>query len=188
MFLVVGLGNPGERYAATRHNVGFMVVDELAREAEPWVQRFRGSFSLLRVGAERVGLLKPQTYMNLSGESVRPAIDFYKISAERVLVAHDELDLEFGGVRLKFGGGEAGHRGLRSLSQNLGTRDYHRLRIGIGRPPGDFAGSPADFVLQAFAPAEAGQLDDLVQRSANAARLWIERGAEAAMNEVNRKR
>ncbi len=188
MILVVGLGNPGARYASTRHNIGFAVADQLAGATVSWSERFKGFFCLAGVGDQRVGILKPQTYMNRSGESVRPACDFYKVLREDVLVIHDELDVPFGDVRLKHGGGEAGHNGLRSVTQHLGGRDYYRLRIGIGRPPPDFSGSVADFVLQAFAPAEAGEIEDLARRGAQAARLFVERGPQAAMNEVNRKK
>ncbi len=187
MILLVGLGNPGPRYEATRHNIGFVVAGEVASGGVSWSERFRGQFGLLRVGEERVGVLRPQTYMNRSGESVRAACEFYKISRPDVLVIHDELDVPFGDVRLKLGGGEAGHNGLRSVSQHLGGKDYHRLRIGIGRPPPDFSGGVADFVLQAFAPAEAGLLEDIRHRGAKAAEQFISLGSQAAMNEVNRR-
>jgi PTH1 family peptidyl-tRNA hydrolase len=181
------LGNPGARYAATRHNVGFMVVDQLGA-AGPWVERFKGQFCLWSHGSERVGLLKPQTFMNLSGQSVRAALDFYKIDKSRLLVVCDELDVPFNQLRLKFGGGEAGHNGVRSISEQLGSRDFHRLRVGIGRPPADFKGSGADFVLQAFAAAEAAELPQFLERCTAAVKLFIERGPEVAMNETNRKR
>jgi PTH1 family peptidyl-tRNA hydrolase len=187
VFLIVGLGNPGTRYASTRHNIGFAVVDDVARDTD-WTNRFDGAYAALLLGSERVGLLRPQTFMNRSGRSVSAAIDFFKIPRENVLIVHDELDLRFGEVRLKRGGGEAGHNGLRSVSQFLGSKDYHRLRIGIGRPADDFRGDIADYVLQAFALDQVEAVPDLVQRGADAARLFIERGPEAAMNEINRKR
>jgi peptidyl-tRNA hydrolase, PTH1 family len=187
VFLIVGLGNPGARYAETRHNVGFMAVEAFSAEIA-WAERFKGHFALHGNGDARVALLKPGTFMNRSGESVRAAADFYKISPGDVLVVHDELDLPWLQVRLKLGGGEAGHNGLRSISECLGTRDYYRLRLGIGRPPSDFRGDGADFVLQAFPPAQKAELPDLISNSVTALRLFTERGAAAAMNEVNRKR
>ena len=189
MFLLVGLGNPGARYASTRHNIGFGAADRLAASAG-WKERFSGQYSAIDgVGgtSERLGLLKPLTFMNESGRSVRAACDFFRIAPQQVIVAHDELDLEFGDVRLKFGGGEAGHNGLRSISSHLGTKDYVRLRIGIGRPPSEFKGRGADFVLQAFAPTETPRLGEILEKAAQAALLVVQRGTEAAMNEVNRR-
>jgi peptidyl-tRNA hydrolase, PTH1 family len=188
-WLVVGLGNPGPRYESTRHNIGFMIVDALARaEQVGWRERFEGSVSQVQVGTERVHLVKPQTFMNSSGRCARPLADFLKIQAEQTLVVHDELDVPFGAVRLKWGGGEGGHRGLRSISQEFRTQDYFRLRMGIGRPPGDFPGKPADFVLSAFAPAEVPALDEWIERGVSAVHLLVQSGPEAAMNEVNRRR
>jgi peptidyl-tRNA hydrolase, PTH1 family len=193
VFLLVGLGNPGARYASTRHNIGFGVADRLANGAG-FKERFSGLYAALDglasnsvAGGERLGLLKPLTFMNESGRSVRAACDFFRIEPVNVIVAHDELDLEFGEVRLKRGGGEAGHNGLRSISSHLGTRDYVRLRIGIGRPPGEFKGRGADFVLQAFAQSEVSDLGSVLDRAALAAQLVVQRGTDAAMNEVNRK-
>ncbi len=188
MHLVVGLGNPGPRYAQTRHNAGFMVLSGLAPADAVWQQKFKARFCAAKLGVRSVGLLEPQTFMNRSGESVRAAFDFYKLDLPALLVVHDELDLPFGQIRLKLGGGEAGHNGLRSISQLMGSKDYHRLRIGVGRPPRDFPGSPADFVLQAFAPDEQSGLVDLIDRGVNAVRSFVEQGSQAAMNEINRKR
>jgi PTH1 family peptidyl-tRNA hydrolase len=165
-----------------------MVLDQLAPASALWQEKFKGKVHLGRIGDERVLLLKPQTFMNLSGESVRAALDFYKVDRKELLVVHDELDLTFGHVKLKLGGGEAGHNGLRSVSKHLGTKDYYRLRVGVGRPPSDFSGSPADFVLQAFAPDEQSGVDDLIERSVRAAWSFVEDGPQAAMNEVNRRR
>lgn len=185
-FLVVGLGNPTSRYHATRHNVGFRVADALLG-AEPTFEKFDGVMGKLTLERQSVVVLKPQTYMNLSGRSVRPVMDFYKVDRTRLIVVHDELDVAFGQVRLKLGGGEAGHNGLRSISQELGTKDYVRLRVGIGRPPKEFLGQVADFVLQAFPPAEEALVDDLVQKATSAIRLVLGRGFDSAMNEVNRR-
>ncbi len=188
-WLIVGLGNPGAKYAGTRHNIGFDVVSVLGRRGMvAFKERFKGLFALSELGHQRVVLLMPQTFMNLSGESVRPACDFFKVEPDHVLVVHDELDVPFGDVRLKEGGGEAGHRGLRSISQHLGTQSYLRLRMGIGRPPTDFRGKVADFVLTQFAPGEAAELDDAIDRAIDATELLIERGIAAAMNQTNQKR
>lgn len=189
MYLVVGLGNPGPRYAETRHNIGFRVVDALARRAGtgPLKAKFSGDFVLVEHDGARLGLLRPQTFMNRSGQSVAAAAAFYKIPRDHVIVIHDELDLDFGLLRLKQGGGEAGHNGLRSVSQHLGGRDYIRVRCGIGRPPASFAGDPADYVLQAFAAAEAARLDAFVDSAADAVLLVVDRGLADAMNSVNRR-
>lgn len=189
MFLLVGLGNPGARYAATRHNIGFGVAERFAGSAA-WRERFSGSTATVELSGAADGkvlVVKPLTFMNESGRSVRAACDFYRIAPAQVIVAHDELDLPFADVRLKLGGGEAGHNGLRSISSHLGTRDYIRLRVGIGRPPSEFQGRGADFVLQAFAPHETPQLGGLLERATQAAVSVVQRGLEAAMNEVNRR-
>ena len=191
--IVAGLGNPGARYDGTRHNIGFAVIDLIAeRWGRPaFRDKFRGQVALVELpgptGPERIYLLKPQTFMNLSGESVRPAATFFKEPVSNVLVLHDELDLPLGRVQLKVGGGSGGHNGLKSVTQHLGTTDYIRLRLGIGRPPSDFRGSPADFVLQAFAPFEETQVSDLISRAANAIELLVKDGISAAMNQVNRR-
>lgn len=185
-YLVVGLGNPTQRYQATRHNVGFRVADALLGPTNTF-EKFDGVMGKLNVEGAALVVLKPLTYMNLSGRSVRPAMDFYKVDRSRLVVVHDELDVAFGQVRLKRGGGEAGHNGLRSISQELGSKDYGRLRVGIGRPPKEFLGQVADFVLQAFPPAEEALVGDLVQKATSAIRLVLQRGFDSAMNEVNRR-
>jgi peptidyl-tRNA hydrolase, PTH1 family len=186
--LVVGLGNPGAEYAATRHNLGFRVVDELAaRSGNPVFRRkFHGELADARVGGKPALLLKPLTYMNESGQSVRAAQTFYKIALGDLLVIHDELDLPFGQLRLKPGGGDAGNRGIRSISAHLGTGDYARLRVGIGKPPPGFRGGGADFVLQGFAPQELAELDSLIERAASATELVATEGLQAAMNKTHR--
>ena len=184
--LIVGLGNPGSRYARTRHNVGFMLVDKLAPGAA-FREKFHGLIAEELLFGDRLLLLKPTTYMNLSGRSVRAAATFYKIPPAAVLVVHDEIDLPFGTVRLKLGGGEAGNRGLRSITAELGTAGYARLRIGIGRPPPDFRGDPADFVLQAFAPGEQAELDGVLDKALGAVELTVRRGLAAAMNATNQR-
>ena len=184
--LVVGLGNPGAEYAATRHKAGVFVIDELASARGKLLpQKFHGS-SPTRLASGPVALLKPLTYMNESGRSVRAALEFYKRAPSELLVIHDELDLPFGQLRLKIGGGDAGHRGLRSITAHLGGPDYLRLRFGIGRPPAGFRGTPADFVLQGFASAEKAELAALVSSAADAAELVASRGIAEAMSITHR--
>lgn len=188
--LLVGLGNPGPEYAATRHNLGFLVVDELAARAgnPPFREKFHGELAEARVGSHGFKLLKPLTYMNVSGRSVRAAVAFYKVPLTELVVVHDEIDLPFAEIRLKTGGGDAGHRGVRSIAADLGTPDFIRIRIGVGRPPPGFRGSPADFVLQGFALAERAELAPLVTRAADAAELIASRGLAVAMNQIHRSK
>ena len=190
MILVAGLGNPGARYAEHRHNVGFKVLDRIAERAgnPPWRAKFNAEFAQAELAGKRLVLLKPQTYMNLSGQSVRAAAAFFKLAPADVLIVHDELDLPFGDVRLKLGGGEAGHNGVRSVTQELGTSEYARVRVGIGRPPPEFRGTGADFVLEAFAPLERADLDDVIGRAADAVALVVERGVQVAMNATNQRK
>jgi PTH1 family peptidyl-tRNA hydrolase len=190
MLLIAGLGNPGPRYHATRHNIGFRVIDELARQCgvapSAFRDRFHGELASARLGSEDVLLLKPQTFMNESGRSVQAACTFYKIKPAELIVAHDELDLPFADVRLKKGGGDGGNRGIRSVSAALGP-DYVRIRLGIGRPPPDFQGDPADFVLQAFAFAEQASVEQMLSRATEAVSLVTSLGLEKAMNRINQR-
>jgi PTH1 family peptidyl-tRNA hydrolase len=187
MKLVVGLGNPGTKYAKNRHNAGFMVADRLHSEASnsaEWKEKFNGVFAKASIAGEDVVLLKPMTYMNESGKSVQAAVAFLKIDAKSdLLVIHDELDLEFGDVRLKVGGGHAGQNGLRSIIGVLGP-DFARVRVGIGRPPAGFRGDVADYVLSNFDPVEAASFTDVIGKAADAAKKWIEKGPLAA-NDTN---
>lgn len=191
--IVVGLGNPGDRYRDTRHNIGFRVVDELESHwgGSGFKSKFSGQIALAEFrasgGVRKVYLLKPQTYMNLSGDSVQPAAAFFKVPPQDILVLHDELDLPFGRLQLKEGGGTGGHNGLKSVSARLGTPNFKRLRLGIGRPPPDFRGSPADYVLKPFAPHEAEALTGYLDRAVDAVELLLEKGMAAAMNQVNRR-
>jgi PTH1 family peptidyl-tRNA hydrolase len=188
--LVVGLGNPGAEYASTRHNLGFMVVDELVLRSgsPPWRKKFHGELAEGRLDGEPAHFLKPLTYMNESGRSVAAAVSFYKVPLESLLVIHDELDLPFAEIRLKSGGGDAGNRGIRSVAAQLGRPDFVRIRIGIGKPPAGFRGGGADFVLQGFAPAERAELATLVARAADAAELIAKSGLAAAMNITHRQK
>ena len=189
MYLIVGLGNPGKKYEKHRHNIGFQTVDRLrAEQALPdWKEKFSGVFSRGSAFGGDVMLLKPQTYMNVSGDSVQPAAAFVKTDPGHVVVIHDELDLAFGDVRLKLGGGHAGHNGLRSIIARLGSPDFLRVRIGIGRPPPGFRGEVADYVLSTFDPVEAATVPDLIDKALKAIGLVVEKGPAAAQNVVNTK-
>lgn len=184
-WLVAGLGNPGPEYAGNRHNVGFMVADLLAgRIGARFGRARRASAELaegfLAPGGPKLVLLKPQTYMNLSGGPVASLAQFYKIPLEQIVAVHDELDIPYGQVRLKLGGGEGGHNGLRSLTRSLGGKDYLRVRVGIGRPPG--RQDPADYVLSNFSATERKELDFVVDRAADAVEALITKGLEWAQN------
>ena len=186
MLLVVGLGNPGSRYRGNRHNVGVMAVDRFAADhrADAYRTGFHSLHTRTRVGARHVLLLCPQTYMNLSGQAVREAMQFFKISLQDVIVVHDDLDLPFGGLRIKRAGGTAGHQGLASIVQSCGGPEFCRLRIGIGRPP---APVPAErYVLSDFSTEEGTRLGDVLQSASAALGDLIEQGPEAAMNAHNR--
>ena len=186
MFLVVGLGNPGREYELTRHNVGFMVVDALAERVGVQVcdKKFKARVGRARLEGEDCLLMKPETYMNLSGESVGPALGFFKLSTAQVIVVHDELDLPLGTVRLKKGGGHGGHNGLRSLKQHLPDDGFVRIRIGIGRPPPQW--DSADYVLSRFAPEERAAADRALNDAADAVRAVLADGIGKAMGHFNR--
>ncbi len=187
MYLVVGLGNPGKKYAGNRHNVGFMAVERLRDERglPPWREKFSGVFSRGSAFGDDLMLLEPQTYMNLSGDSVQPAAAFVKVDPAHLVVLHDELDLPFGDVRLKVGGGHAGHNGLRSIIGRLGSPEFVRVRIGIGRPPPGFRGDVADYVLSDFDASERAELPDVVARAVAAVAAVVEKGPAAAQNAIN---
>jgi PTH1 family peptidyl-tRNA hydrolase len=189
VIVVAGLGNPGKRYEDTRHNVGFMIADRLVESAGggAFRSKFQGELATIELSGRDVLVLKPQTFMNESGRSVRQALDYHRVGPEALLVVHDELDLPFGQLRLKLGGGEAGHRGLRSISGYLGDSGYARLRVGIGRPQAGFSGDVVDYVLEAFAAAERPLLGDIIDRAADAIRRMVETSLSAAMNQLNRK-
>jgi PTH1 family peptidyl-tRNA hydrolase len=187
VFLIVGLGNPGSRYANTRHNVGFMVADRLVPSVSEYRSKFSGEYAQFDLSGERVAVLKPLTFMNESGRSVRAALQFFKLAPASVLVVHDELDLPFEQMRLKLGGGDAGHNGLKSITAHLGTSEYVRLRLGIGRPGPQFAGSGADYVLQAFPSADLPALERVVDRAVEEVKLTVARGLSVAMNATNQK-
>lgn len=182
--VIAGLGNPGRQYADTRHNIGFMVAEELARR---WGivmsrQRFDSAFGDGLRGNRKVVILTPNTYMNLSGRAVAPAARFFDIEDGALVVVHDEIELPFGRIRLKFSGGHAGHNGLRSIDQELGTKAYFRIRMGVGRPR---FGQVKDYVLSRFSKAERAGLQDVIGGGADAVEQLLEGGLKAAQNEIN---
>ena len=184
--LVAGLGNPGREYAETRHNVGFMVADELARRhGGSWRGKFSGELSEVRADGIRLALLKPQTYMNESGRSVGAAARFFKVEPEALIVVHDDVDLASGRVQVRLGGGLAGHNGLRSVAQQLGTGEFGRVRIGLGRPERGDQRPVADFVLSPFPPEV--DVEALVARAADAVESVAREGLDEAQNRFNER-
>jgi peptidyl-tRNA hydrolase, PTH1 family len=185
--LVVGLGNPGDAYARTRHNVGWQVADHLARHLGTsfTATKFGAELAEARAGGERIWIMKPQTFMNHSGESVGPAVAFFKLQLEDLVVVHDEIELEPFRIQLKVGGGHSGHNGVKSVNAHVGSPDYARVRVGVGRPPPPV--DPADWVLGRFPKAEEAEVADCVERASQAAQLACELGAAKAMNRVNRR-
>ena len=182
--LVVGLGNPGREHAQDRHNVGWMVADELARRHDgTFRSKFSGRLAEVRVDDLRLALLKPETYMNLSGQSLSAAARFFKTVPESIAVVHDEVDLDSGRLQVRLGGGLAGHNGLRSVRQALGTADFLRVRVGVGRPGRGDRRPVADFVLSPFAPEEDGEA--LVARAADAVETLARDGLDEAQRRFN---
>jgi PTH1 family peptidyl-tRNA hydrolase len=182
--LVGGLGNPGAGYERTRHNLGWIVADELARRhGGSFRSKFSGRLAEFRIESKRVAVLKPETYMNESGRSLAAAARFFKVAPERLLVVHDDVDLEPGRLQARSGGGLAGHNGLRSIASALGTQDFLRLRIGVGRPGRGDRRSVSDYVLSSFEPEE--DVDGLVRRSADAVESILRDGLDAAQARFN---
>jgi peptidyl-tRNA hydrolase, PTH1 family len=182
--LVVGLGNPGREHARDRHNVGWMVVDELARRHDgSFRSKFSGRLAEVRHGDLRLALLKPETYMNLSGQSLSAAARFFKVAPESIAVVHDEVDLETGRLQVRLGGGLAGHNGLRSVKQALGSADFLRVRVGVGRPGRGDRRPVADYVLSPFAPEEDGEA--LVARASDAVEMLARDGLDEAQRRFN---
>lgn len=184
--LIVGLGNPGPQYEATRHNVGFMVADVLAARIGAKFSSHKKSNSEVieaRLSDRPVVVAKPRTFMNLSGQPVAALARFFSVDPGNIVIVHDELDIEFGAIRLKLGGGEGGHNGLRSISQQLGTKDYLRTRVGVGRPPGRM--DAAAYVLKPFSAAERKDLGVICEEAADAAEVLLRVGLEAAQNQVH---
>ena len=184
-YLVIGLGNPGRKYAGTRHNIGFHTVEELA-------ESYRMSFDNKQAKAltadgmikgQRVLIAKPQTFMNASGEAVRSLVDFYKISVENILVIYDDLDIDLGVLRIRSQGGSGGHNGIKSMINHLGSRDFSRIRFGIGRPPGRMA--PSAYVLRPFLEEERPLVIETMNRAVRAVETWLTDGIDVAMNKYN---
>ncbi|WP_101847140.1 aminoacyl-tRNA hydrolase [Halobacillus sp. Marseille-P3879] len=187
MKCIVGLGNPGKKYEKTRHNIGFMILDELA-EQNQWTisqEKFRGHYTVEHVGGEKILLLKPQTYMNLSGESLRLFMDYYDIEEEDILVIYDDLDLPPGKIRLRQKGGHGGHNGIRNIIDHLGTKDFNRLRVGVGRPVGST--TVVDYVLSSFSKEQQEAVREAVIQSVKACESWMELPFNEVMNEFNIK-
>ncbi len=198
-WVVAGLGNPGEEYSRSRHNAGFMTIDRIAKAkgVEFGRRRFKGVTAEVALAEKPALLVKPQTYYNLSGECVSDLLGYFKVAPARLIVVHDELDLEAGRLRIKQGGGDAGNRGVRSIAESLGTTDFIRIRIGIGRPPGfttemEPGRQPKteenkDYLLRPMTTSERQALAPLLERAANAVEAIAERGLEAAMNRYNQR-
>ncbi|WP_432353757.1 aminoacyl-tRNA hydrolase [Sporosarcina sp. A2] len=185
MKMIIGLGNPGKQYATTRHNVGFQAIDLLAEQLNaPVMQtKFNGMITTVYVGTEKVMLVKPLTFMNLSGECVRPLMDYYEIDDDEIVVIYDDLDLVPGKLRLRAKGGAGGHNGMKSLIAHLGTNEFNRIRIGVGRPDGPM--SVADYVLSSFGKDEQPLIQEAVEKSAAATRAWVNHPFLEIMNEYN---
>jgi PTH1 family peptidyl-tRNA hydrolase len=184
LYLIVGLGNPGRKYARNRHNVGFQTLDRLARRLGLTFARRKGKAKVAEgtVAGQRVILAKPQTYMNLSGDSVAKLARFFKVPSERVFVVYDDLDLPLARLRLRPEGGSGGHKGLKSIIERLGTPAFPRLRVGIGRP---LRGDPIDYVLQDFTADEWGEVEVALDRAVAAVEHWLAHGVDATMNVFN---
>jgi len=184
-YLIIGLGNPGREYKDTRHNIGFMLIDHIAVRLDARGMKLQSKAIVTsgRYEDRKVILAKPQTYMNLSGQSIQGLLHFYKIPIENLIVAHDDLDLPFGTIRIRPSGGPGGQRGMASTIERLGTKDFPRLRMGIGRPPGRM--DPKDYVLQNFSKDDFMLIPDILNKSADAALTFITRGLNAAMNKFN---
>lgn len=183
--LVVGLGNPGAEYELNRHNIGWLVLDGLFDlSSKNWKNKFNGLYAETTVGGEKIYFLKPQTFMNLSGESIFAFVQFFKIEISEILVLHDELDISFGEIHFKFGGGLAGHNGLKSIAALLNSSDFYRMRIGIGRPE---RGSVASWVLSNFPKEQDIELGIVIEKSAKAIEDFFSLGFKKASNLYNKK-
>lgn len=183
--LIVGLGNPGSEYELTRHNIAWLLLDTHPEFSSAiWKEKFKGEYCDARINGEKVYALKPMTYMNLSGESVRPLCDFFKIEPSEILVVQDELDLPFGQIHFKKGGGLAGHNGLKSINQHMGTADFYRLRLGIGRPD---RGSVSSWVLSKFPATQDTELSIVMEKANEALNFFLKEGFKKASNMYNKK-
>lgn len=185
MKCIIGLGNPGEKYKYTRHNIGFLAIDEIARRENATLSqhKYKCDFDIIQMNGEKVMLVKPQTFMNLSGEGVRPLMDYFNIAVEDIAVIYDDLDLPGGKIRLREKGGHGGHNGIRSLITHLGTKEFKRIRLGIGRPHHQMA--VVDYVLQRFGRAEEEELQRALDLAAKSVDLFVTKTFHHAMNEYN---
>ncbi|NBU32507.1 MAG: aminoacyl-tRNA hydrolase [Actinobacteria bacterium] len=185
-WLVVGLGNPGPTYALNRHNIGARVIEALASEANAKLSKHKRTQALvaeLKIAANQLIVAQPTSFMNESGGPTKALANFYKVSPEHLIVLHDELDIELGAIRIKFAGGDNGHNGLKSIRKSLGTGDWYRVRLGIGRPPGQQ--DPADFVLRNFASSEQAIVQDLIARGSDAVIQLVSTSLEETQNRFN---
>ena len=187
MKIIAGLGNPGVRYRWSRHNIGFQVVDQLAATHHIAVdqKRFKALYGAGWIDSQKIILLKPMTFMNLSGEAVKRAVDFFKVEMEDVIVTHDDLDLPFGRLRIKRGGGDGGHQGVRSVVERMGASGFPRLKVGVGRPPAGV--EAADYVLAPFEESERASLNGVLKRASEALAVMLIEGMEAALNRFQKK-
>ncbi|WP_313894755.1 aminoacyl-tRNA hydrolase [Psychrobacillus sp.] len=185
MKIIIGLGNPGKQYEATRHNIGFHVIDELANRLNiPLTQsKFNGMYGISHVGTEKVMLLKPLTYMNLSGECIVPMMDYFDVEDEEIVVIYDDLDLQVGKLRLRQKGSAGGHNGIKSIIQHLGTQEFNRIRIGVDRPTNGM--KVPDYVLSKFSDDEKIDISNAVKKSADACELWLSKSFLEVMNTYN---
>ncbi|MEI6038712.1 MAG: aminoacyl-tRNA hydrolase [Actinomycetes bacterium] len=182
-WIVFGLGNPGDQYTSTRHNAGHMVADYLASTAQFSSHKSRCEIAEIRVAGSAVTVAKSKLYMNESGAPLKALADFYKVAPENIIVIHDEIDIPFNTIRMKLGGGDNGHNGLKDITKHFAGADYYRVRIGVGRPP--LPQDPADYVLKPFSSTEKKELEDFIARSALAVERLIEKGLELAQQEFN---
>lgn len=185
MKCIIGLGNPGKKYATTRHNIGFMLIDEIKKRfsLDQEKQKFSCAYTMQQIAGEKVLLVKPQTFMNLSGEGVRPLLDYYGVTPEETVVAYDDLDLPVGKIRLREKGGHGGHNGIKSLITHLGTKDFKRIRMGIGRPADQ---TPiVNYVLQSFSKAEVAEISSVIEKAADACEMWLDNPFTDVMNKYN---
>lgn len=187
MKVVIGLGNPGKKYEGTRHNIGFVLLQELSRRlsADKSKHKFEADIAEATRNGERILLVAPQTYMNLSGRSVRQVVDFYQVPLADLLVTCDDINLPLGRIRLRSSGSSGGQKGLENIIQQLGTQDFSRLRLGVDAPPEGM--DSADFVLSRFGKRDAAEIEQSVKTAADAAETWMEQGIDAAMNQFNGK-
>ncbi len=183
MKVIVGLGNPGRKYSDTRHNIGFRVLEEIARRSsiEKEESRFDAIIGHIRIGGEKVFLVKPLTYMNLSGKAVQPLMRWFKLDLSDLIVIYDDMDLPPGTLRLRAQGGSGGHKGMASIIERLGSQEFARIRIGIGRPDDE----AIDWVLGKFSPTEQKLMEEVIGQAAAAVECWVKQGIERAMNEYN---